>query len=439
MELNILIILVFLLLLFFRYKEGVILISILSPWLYMWKFPIGNTLNLFVVLACVAILLLITKRQLSYVRYFPFKVAVIFPFVSLIVTSIFIRFKLVPLLELLSYYIFPFVLFCVIQTPKELNAYLKCLSVFLVLIVGYTIFEELTYSNPIMDWCVNHKEQFSWVISTKEIRFGVKRAQSFLMYSSALGGLCNYSFFVIAYLKSKRYKYTNSPVFNFLLYALPICSFLTGTRSVIFPFMIICIGFINLKTIERYKFTFLIVAIIAIFPMHSYLSKLGDSILASDDEKNQMGSSQDMREEQFAVATYYMDRSPSPWYGNGLDYTDKVKKKDWKLRGAESIWMPRMIEQGYIGVISLVLTFVIMLLLLFKYKMYACLWVMLSFIMGKTISAMLGIEEGYYLLIFVVIFRYLQFTNRLPSKLIERNMKLRMMLSRADWSIKRKS
>ncbi len=430
MELNILIILVFLLLLFFRYKEGVILISILSPWLYMWKFPIGNTLNLFVVLSCVAILLLITKRQLEFVRYFPFKVAVILPFVSLIITSFFIRFKIAPLLELLSYYIFPFALFCVIQKKKDLNVYLKYLSVFLVLIVVYTIFEELTYSNPIMDWCVSHKHQFSWVTSTKEIRFGVKRAQSFLMFSSALGGLCNYSFFIIAYLKSQKYKYVNSPVFSFLLYALPICSFLTGTRSVIFPFMIICLGFINLKTIIKYKLTFLIVSIIAILPMQSYLSKIGDSILASDDEKNHMGSSRDMREEQFEVATYYMEKSPSLWYGNGLDYTDKVKKKDWRIRGAESIWMPRMIEQGYIGVISLALTFVIMLLLLFKYKMYACLWVMLSFIVGKTISAMLGIEEGYYLLIFVIIYRYLQFTNRIPSELSDRIIKLRMMLSR---------
>lgn len=393
------------------------LISILSPWLIMWKFPLTNNVNLFVLLSCIAIILLFTKKHFDNIKFFPYKLPVVFPFVSLFVTLFFVNFKLVPILELFSFYIFPFVLFFVIKKPQDINKYLKYLSIFLTIIVCYTCYEEITSSNPIMDWCVDHKQYFGWITSTKDVRFGVKRAQSFLLYSSALGGLCNYSFFIIAYLRSKGYKYTNKPIFNFLLISLPICTFLTGTRSIIISFIIICISFINFKIIKKYKFTLLLLFFVTLLPLQPYLSKIGDSIIESDNEKEHMGSSRDMRKEQFAVAIYYMERSPSVWYGNGMDYTDKVKQMEWEIRGAESIWMPRMIDQGYIGIISLALTFVIMLVLLLKYKMYACFGVMLSFIFGKTVSAMLGIEEGYYLLIFVVIYRYLQFTNRLPSKL----------------------
>lgn len=397
------------------------LISVLSPWLFMWKFPIGNTINLYVILSCAAILLFITKKHFYHVvRDFPFKLAVIFPFISLIITSIFVGFKLVPLIKLVSYYIFPFVLFHVIQKTEDIDKYLKFLAIFLTLIVGYTVFEELTSSNPIMDWCVRHEKQFSWITSTRTVRFGIKRAQSFLSYCSALGGLCNYSFFIIAYLRSKKYKYTNSPIFTFLLYTLPICVFFTGTRSVIVSFVILCISFINFNIVKRHKLTLLIISIIILLPLRPYLSQIENSILQSDDEAYQMGSSREMREEQFETATYYMERAHSPWYGNGLDYTDLVKQLDWRIRGAESIWLPRMMDQGYIGVIALALSFVIMMLLLYKYKMYACLWVMLSFIFGKTVSSMLGIVEGYYLLVFVIIYRYLQFTNRLPHKLTDK-------------------
>ncbi len=423
MALNFLIFFVILLLLFHNYKEGVMVISVLAPWLFMWKFPAGHTINLFTALSCVAILLLLTRlinTQPSRFKYFPFKLAVIPPFVSLIITSIFIRFKLVPLLENASYYIFPFALFYVIQKPDDLNRYLKYLSIFLLLIVGYTFYEEVTVSNPIMNWCVNHSQHFGWISNATVIRFGMKRAQSFLVYCSALGGLCNYSFFIIAYLRSKRYKYTNTPIFTFLLYALPICTFLTGTRSVIVSFFIICISFVTIQAIKRYKFVLLIVVPISILLLLPYFSLIGNSIIASDDDANRTGSSMEMREAQLTIATYYMEKAPSPWYGNGFDYTDKVKQLEWELYGAESIWFPRMIEQGYIGVICLAITFAIMLLLLYKHKMYACLWVMLSFIFGKTVSIMLGIEEGYYLLIFVIIYRFLQFTNCLPSKLMDK-------------------
>ena len=93
MILNILIILILLIILFFKYKEGVILLAVLSPWLFMWKFPVGQTLNLYVVLTNIAVILLLGKKQLKYSRYFPFTFAVFFPFVSFAVTALFVKFN----------------------------------------------------------------------------------------------------------------------------------------------------------------------------------------------------------------------------------------------------------------------------------------------------------------------------------------------------------
>lgn len=416
MLLNIFILLLFLLLLIHNFKRGAMWISVLSAWLFMWKVPGYNSINLYVLLSNIALILYFLKVRKHFFTDLPFKWAIIFPFISFSVTAYFVQFKIVPLLELTSAYVFPFLIFNVIRTKEDIFKYLKYLGIYLSLLVGYTIFEEITFSNPIMDWCQAHPEHFGWLTSTYSVRYGFKRAQSFLLFSSALGGVCNYAFFLIAYLKIKKYKFINNPIFNILLFALPVCSLLTGTRSVIIPLFVICLSFINFSIFKRYWKVFSFIFIISIFVLKPFLGKIVDSIINSDNNTEISGSSLDMREQQFVVATYYMNQSP--WYGNGLGFTGKVIQNDWEIRGAESIWLPLMMDQGIIGCICLALTFIFMIIYLLKYRMYSCIWVLLSFIIGKTISAMLGIDEGYYLISLLIIYRYLTFKEIRPKSLL---------------------
>lgn len=64
----------------------------------------------------------------------------------------------------------------------------------------YCFVEESISANPIMHWCENNTDSFTWLIDRKEFRFGVKRAQSFLQMLPHLVYLVSI-FYYTSYIK----------------------------------------------------------------------------------------------------------------------------------------------------------------------------------------------------------------------------------------------
>lgn len=380
-------------------------IAITSVWLTMWRTPFTG--SIYIICAIFAIILGFIKYGYKIVKNYPFRFLIIFPFISIVTTNIFIGFDLYPILKLIVEYVFPIILFSVLKDYIALQKFIRILTIFLILVLLYAVYEEITITNPIMDWCVRNSKNFYFVSNKVEMRFGFKRAQSFLLYCSGLGALCNSSFFILAFLRSFKSKLVDNRKYTILLIVLPIFSFLTGTRSVFIPFLIICLAFINVDYVKRHFLKISAIIIISYFTITPFFKSIYYSIIQSDEIEDVRGSSGNMREVQFEISKRYMDKSPI--VGNGTHYTAKVKEEDSQIFGAESIWFPLMIEQGLLGCICLGIVFVGMVIYLLKNRYYKLLFYMLSFIVAKTIAAMAGIGEGFYFVVFVFLLRCQEF------------------------------
>lgn len=190
-----------------------------------------------------------------------------------------------------------------------------------------------------------------------------------------------------------------------LILFLPLCVFLTGTRSIILCFLLAVMTLLTPSTIRKYRTTFILTAIILCVFLSSYFISIYDSIFV-DTEIG--GSSSDMREGQWEIAFYYMMNDF--WVGNGFTFTSSLLNNDEAgLFGAEGMWLPIIMDRGMIGVISVALAFIIGLSEIIKRKYYRLIWLWVSFLVLKTITTGVGIEPTYYAVILVVLFRYNEF------------------------------
>lgn len=403
MIINIILFAIVLFLLIRNFKFGVFFIVATSVWLCMWRTPFMG--SIYHIPAFIALMYAAFKYGTGFIKSYPFRFVMFIPFISIIATNAIKGFDVYPIIKLTVEYCLPALFFYLLSNENDIKLFLKILSVFLILLVGYTFFEEATASNPIMKWCTSHPDNFYWIADTDEFRYGFKRAQSFLLFCSALGGICNFTFFLIAYLKIRHSDLVQNKVYNFLLITLPVCSLLTGTRSVFLPLFIILLSFMK-DYIKKHTVTFFALGLLVVMYATPYLGNIYESIVDSDNSTEVRGSNASMRENQFEIATYYMMQSPI--VGNGTHYVSKVRAMDEGILGAESIWLPLMIEQGILGCVCTALVFILVLYYLYKNRYYSMFLMMIAFVLGKSVSVMGGIGEGFYFIIFGFIIRCYQ-------------------------------
>ena len=113
----------------------------------------------------------------------------------------------------------------------------------------------------------------------------------------------------------------------------------------------------------------------------------------------------DERNIQWEVAIYYMNQNY--WLGNGIGFCSSLLEADEAgLVGAEGMWLPIMMDRGMFGVISVLMGYVITAIYLYRRKLFTIMWVLLSFLVLKTLTTVVGVEPTYYLLIIVFLIRY---------------------------------
>jgi hypothetical protein len=274
--------------------------------------------------------------------------------------------------------LFPIVVWQSIKSKHELRLFLKHSFIFLTALILYGLFEEITRDNPIIRF-MQSSDAFSGSIGyTEEIRFGVKRMQSFLPLCGALGCCCTMNFLLFGFAAQKRVGLNQKQVkyVPYLLAGLLLCTLLTGTRSVIAGFFCMLVYFVNSQTIKSRKIQrFIPLLVVILFLSIGFLDKI---IVSFTDTQSVSGSNSDMREMQFNLALYFM--GVSPILGNGLAYTFEYVQAFFpdEILGAESVWFPLMIDQGLLGVVSYLIYLLFPLLYALKKKMYVVVyWLLL--------------------------------------------------------------
>lgn len=397
---------VFVILLLRKYEKTAILVAALACWLSLFRDPLKSVNNLSATLSLLIALwgIIMYFRRL---REVPFLWCIVPVLVSYLATMNAHGYYPKQFLVIIAQYMFPCILYCIINSKERVNYFVKCASGLLILASLYCLFEEIISANPIMHWCENHTDSFTWLHDRTEHRFGIKRAQSFFSCESAFGITCTYAFLVFFTFMRDNAQIMQVKWRKSLIFLLPLCVFLTGTRSIIICFLIACISLMTAQTIRKYRFPLIAIALVLVLFMGSYFSSIYDSIFIDSTELG--GSSSDMREGQWDIAFYYM--AQDFWVGNGINFTGNLLNNGGEegLFGAEGMWLPVMMDKGMIGVICTLASFILGLMEILKRKQFILVWIWVSFLLMKTITTGVGVEPTYYEVILVVLFRYKEF------------------------------
>lgn len=272
-----------------------------------------------------------------------------------------------------------FILWCIFETypHRYIALFFKASIIFAILLCTYAIYEIISRTNPLVVTFADLGLYNSSWYST-EIRFGLKRAQSFLMMHTSLGGVC-IALFSMLFVALKFRKLNNLKV-KVLLLLLFFVAFATGSRSAILAIAIsLCLYFSEINT-KQLGGLVIVAGIFLIF--QSYF----DTIISSfQDTEAVQGSNSDMREGQFDIA--FASLLNHFWLGNGLTYTFSDSFFTKELFGAESLWLPIIIEQGVWGCITVAIFFIQCFVYCLKQnKKYLCFFVLAMLVLFSMTS-----------------------------------------------------
>lgn len=389
-----------------QYEKTVIAVAVLSCYLTMFKDPLSTVDNLYLTLSLVAIVLGLNKYGIPRILKNPFSLCLIPVMLSYSYTMYMTGFFPKRFIYITAQYVFPCIFYLALNSKDKILVFVKYISVFASVAIVYSLFEEITSSNPIMHWCENNMSSFTWLHDRTEHRFGIKRAQSFFAAEAPFGQFCIFTFILLFTMMSDKLYYLQNKWRRLCIFMLPVFVFMTGTRSIILSFVISLMMLLTFDNIKKYKSLIVgLTIVIAVFG-GAYFGSIYDSMFVDSTEIG--GSSSEMREGQWEIAFYYM--SQNFWCGNGIGFTGHLLNADEAgLYGAEGMWLPIMIDRGFVGVVATLLSFLIGLFIIIKTKEYFFIWLWISFLVMKTITTGVGIEPSYYIIPLIVLFRYNQF------------------------------
>lgn len=308
------------------------------------------------------------------------------------------------LVNALCYFYYPYIVWKLLRTKEDVYFMLKSLLTFFLIVGAYALVELILGVN-VYSVFVNQYGLAAGILGGEESgeRFGLLRCNSLLPYSSALGMTSGTIFMLMLYLRVNKISILSRKKELFLLMVMPFCVLLSGTRSQI-VFTSICIfPFIFYGNFLRSKIskTIFIFAFLAILIGNEYVFTIVDSIIHSD--KANMGSSSDMRQNQFDICYSYFIYNPI--WGFGKNYIwDYVKAQNYGLLGAESVWFQLMVDYGLMGVITYFIICISCSVWLSKTSKILAFFP-LAFLVGKTLSIVIGIEFSYLLIISMVMYK----------------------------------
>lgn len=405
MFINILIFAIVLFFLIFYYKETVVVLAPISQFLDTFRTPFNLPSSFFGLIALAMLFLAFfnfkkdDKEEFSY----PFKFLTVLMIFSYFLSD-FGRHISVPILKVVTIYIYPIILWKFINTPNQAKLFIKSLIIYLTFVCLYGFYELITSSNPVIEFFMS--QDIAVVGNSDRFRYGVKRLQSFLTYNGALGLTCGFGFVTLAYLKIhfKQFIKVNEIFIVALMSASFLCVIFTGTRSVIAGLLVGSLMFLDPNVFKKYTSQYILVGILALLLFSfSELSGFFSQIVASfQNAESVEGSSSELRRFQLDFCLHFWRQSPI--FGNGPGYAyDLVLNAPETIFGLESVWFHLLVDYGVVGCVAFFLSILFPIVKLIQNNMFFLIFLPLLFLADKTLSLIPGISLGFHLL-FVVFF-----------------------------------
>jgi len=217
--------------------------------------------------------------------------------------------SLLVFLDIIQYFIFPFILWHVINTPQKLTMlYVGIIILFLVAIIC-TLSEATFNTNYVTEFMKKYKLNAGILESWETERYGYKRCNSIFAEMTTLGFYSSNIFFISYFLKY-TYSFPYRKILLIVLIFLPLCVFLTGARAAIVSFSLgVFILFFQKRFYNTSLFFTSILIFIFLFPyIINFLSPVIDGILHTDTVEG--GSSSELRVGQLKTSIIYFNKSP---------------------------------------------------------------------------------------------------------------------------------
>lgn len=240
--------------------------------------------------------------------------------------------------------------------PSFLRTTMNYIILACIILGVYTLFETITESNPYAEYMINNGYFVSDTIITS-LRYGMKRSQGLFSMHTSNAGVCLLLFFVMASVLyySSYFKLRRKRIISIIGIICMIAGVITsGARSGMVGLCVLFLMFLNKKLLS-FKILFPAIAIVCL-SFFFYSDIIYEIYYSIVDSNNYVGSSTDMRDGQFTIAFSYWLHNFLLGNGNGI--TGVLAARIPELWGAESIWMPAMIDRGLLGVLSLVMFFI---------------------------------------------------------------------------------
>ena len=388
----------------YDYRKGSILIFILSPILDMFPF-LWQSLGKVLIIIAVLIWFIRSRSKLNIIFKSIFTIGILITIISLLISNHFGAIKHTPsVIILVLYYCTIYVLYNYISDDNNLSKFAVNIIVKLsTILVINGVVETLVHYNPLLEIGRNFGLYSEDLRIVDEIRYGIKRSQSIFDMHTTWGGYTIISFCTLLFLS--KYKNFSSRNLLLLLVLLAANCFFTGARSAIIGLVFTLFAFIDYKDLKKRNVQIGIMVILLISPLFiDYFQEVFSSI--SDSEKVG-GSNADMRENQFDICFYHFFKSPL--YGNGISYTwEFALAFDKTLYGAESLWIPILIDQGILGCLAIITMYIVTAIYLIRTGNKRFIFVLLGFLIFNTLSSIphFSIVNVIYYVIILSFYNY---------------------------------
>jgi len=312
--------------------------------------------------------------------------------------------------NLITYFLFPFLLWKSIDSKRRLEFALRVLKVFLFLSFVFGVLELILSHNYFYDFIQNNLIIEDWSEVREDERYGFKRCQSIFAWYLPYGMFALYGFIV---LYSYRYIFNmRSKLQLVMLISLLFMAFTTGSRAVLLGVFVTFVSVVmqkrNFRNMLRPEN--IVVLLIVGFFISGTLYQIYDSIVNSGSSEYARGSSEGMRLTQWLVCLPFWLQSPI--IGNGKSYMwEVVSRKDSDILGAESIWFSIFVDFGLLGVFSFLLLIWACLTLLKKVD-YSLICLPLSYLIMLTLSTFEGVTFNILITFTILIIKMSKFLSK---------------------------
>ena len=391
---------IILLIIVFSPSKGIILFYILSP-IFKSIELLGQNSFLYINAVIVFCYFIAHFNRIKQIGRNPFFFCVLLISASILISNHFgyIRHTPMAIADCLEYFSI-FVVYDIFSqgSKKTLNFTIKTILFFSLIVCVNGLIEVATKQNILLMLLIKSGIYSPDTTIITEVRYGLKRAQSIFQMHTSLGGFCLITFAFLFYLK----KYLNfyNKYMGLCIVMLTMCLFFTGARSAIIGFAISVMTYFNIKDLRSTKgFLGIFVLFGVLLICQNYINEIFGSIINSNNAN--IGSSADMRDTQFTICTYYFLQSPI--IGNGISYIwETALTYDKEILGAESMWLPLMVDQGILGIVATLVIYLSMVVFLLRHRLSKYSFVVLGFLIFNSMSSIPAISE-IYLLYFLII------------------------------------